>query len=117
MWFADIVLTDSWLMMLGGTFVTLVLSAIAWAVRTGNTVGALRVQIDTLDAKLTAKIEHIEAWQQERIKPIEEYYHRQELLGSRLTAVEEQSKVNGKALERIEAKLDRLSERGHNEKQ
>jgi biotin-(acetyl-CoA carboxylase) ligase len=109
---AELVLTDSWLMLIGGTFVAQIIAAIAWAVRTGNTVGALKVQIEALDEKLTAKIGHIEQWQQERIKPIEEYYHRQELLGSRLTAVEEQIKATGKTLERIESKLDRLSERG-----
>lgn len=114
---AEILIPDGWLLGFALFFAAQVVGAITWAIRTGNTVGALKVQIEALDEKLTAKIGHIEAWQQERIKPIEEYYHRQELLGSRLTAVEEQSKMNGKALERIEAKLDRLTERGHGEKQ
>lgn len=60
---------------------------------------------------LRQEVKGIRDWQAERQKPIEEYYHRQEALTGRLTAVEEQSKSNARALERIEGKLDRLIER------
>lgn len=83
-----------------GLLVAQLFAAVAWGIRLQMAVNGLKQDVQAM-----------RDWQTERQKPIEEYYHRQEALGSRLTAVEEQSKSNARALERIEAKLDRLIER------
>lgn len=99
---AEVIVPDNWLLGFGLFFLGQIVAAGAWGYRLQNTVNSLKQDIESM-----------KAWQQERIKPIEEYYHRQELLSSRLVAVEEQSKSNAKALDRIEGKIDRLIERDH----
>lgn len=99
---SEIIIPDTWLLALVVFFLGQVVAAGAWGYRLQNTVNSLKKDIESM-----------KAWQQERMKPIEEYYHRQELLSSRLVAVEEQSKSNAKALDRIEVKIDRLIEREH----
>ena len=94
---ADVTISSSMLEWALGLLVVQLIAAAAWGVRLQIAVNNLRQEVRS-----------IRDWQAERQKPIEEYYHRQEALSSRLVAVEEQSRNNSKTLERIEAKLDRL---------
>lgn len=73
-----------------------IMAGIHWGVRLSNEVSLVKKDVEST-----------KRWQEERMKPIEEYYTRQEHLSSRLTAVEEQSKSNARYLEKIDAKLDR----------
>lgn len=73
-----------------------IVAGIAWGVRISGEVSLVKK-----DVEATKK------WQEERMKPIEEYYHKQEMLNSRLAVVEEQSKNNARYLEKIDAKLDK----------
>lgn len=99
---AEVTIPDNWILAFGVFFLGQIVAAGAWGYRLQNTVTALKQDIESM-----------KAWQQDRMKPIEEYYNRQELLSSRITTVEEQSRANAKSLDRIEGKIDRLIERDH----
>ena len=100
MWLAEIVVSDTWLVLFGGTFVTLALSAIAWAVRTNNAVDALKAQIKHLDEKVEAGL-----------RPFDGQRDKHEALDRRVVMLEEQGRTIFKAIEKMDAKLDRLIER------
>jgi len=100
MWFAEIVVSDSWLIFIGSVFVAQVLAAAAWAVRTNNAVDALKNQIKHLDEK----VEH-------SIRPFDGQRDRHEALDRRVVMLEEQGRTIFKAIEKMDSKLDRLIER------
>jgi hypothetical protein len=100
MCFADVTVTDGWMTLLGGTFVTLVISAIAWAVRTNNAVDALKTQIKHLDEKV-----------EQGLRPFDGQRDKHEALDRRVVMLEEQGRTIFKAIEKMDGKLDRLIER------
>lgn len=97
---AELVLTDSWLMLIGGTFVAQIIAAIAWAVRTNNAVDALKTQIKHLDEKVEAGL-----------RPFDGQREKHEALDRRVVMLEEQGRTIFKAIEKMDGKLDRLIER------
>lgn len=97
---AELVLTDSWLMLIGGTFVAQIIAAIAWAVRTNNAVDALKTQIKHLDEKV-----------EQGLRPFDGQRDKHEALDRRVVMLEEQGRTIFKAIEKMDGKLDRLIER------
>lgn len=97
---AELVLTDSWLMLIGGTFVAQIIAAIAWAVRTNNAVDALKTQIKHLDEKV-----------EQGLRPFDGQRDKHEALDRRVVMLEEQGRTIFKAIEKMDSKLDRLIER------
>jgi hypothetical protein len=100
MWFADVVVSDGWLLFLGGVFVAQVLAAIGWAVRTNNAVDALKTQIKHLDEKV-----------EQGLRPFDGQRDKHEALDRRVVMLEEQGRTIFKAIEKMDGKLDRLIER------
>lgn len=102
---SDIVVSDSWLTLIGGLFVAQILAAVAWAVRTNNAVDALKTQIKHLDEKVEAGL-----------RPFDGQRDKHEALDRRVVTLEEQGRTIFKALEKMDAKLDKLVDRdGHRE--
>lgn len=105
MWLSDVIVSDGWLLFLGGVFVAQVLAAIGWAVRTNNAVDALKTQIKHLDEKVEAGL-----------RPFDGQRDKHEALDRRVVTLEEQGRTIFKALEKMDAKLDKLVDRdGHRE--
>lgn len=100
MTFAEVVVSDAWLMLIAGVFVAQVLAAVAWAVRTNNAVDSLKSQIKHLDEKVEAGL-----------RPFDHQRDRHEALDRRVVTLEEQGRTIFKALEKMDSKLDRLIER------
>jgi hypothetical protein len=85
-----------------GLLVVQLLAAIGWGIKLQMAVNGLKQDIAAM-----------KAWQGERMKPIEDYYHRQEQLTNRIVTLEEQTRTVFKMLEKMDAKLDRLIEADH----
>ena len=98
--FADVVVSDGWLMLVAGLFAAQVLAAIAWAVRTNNAVDALKTQIKHLDEKV-----------EQGLRPFDGQRDKHEALDRRVVMLEEQGRTIFKAIEKMDGKLDRLIER------
>jgi len=98
--FAEVVVSDGWLMLVAGLFAAQVLAAIAWAVRTNNAVDALKAQIKHLDEKVEAGL-----------RPFDGQRDKHEALDRRVVMLEEQGRTIFKAIEKMDSKLDRLIER------
>lgn len=105
MWLAEIVLSQSMFEMFLGLLAVQFIAAIGWAIR-------MEVRMNSIAGRLDSS----EKWQHERMKPIEDYYKRQEELSVRITTLEEQTRTIFKTLERMDGKLDKLVDRdGHRE--
>lgn len=100
MWFADIVVTDSWVFGLGMFFLGQLAVAVGWGLRLNSQV-----------TKMEGKLENLTKQVADGLRPFDLQRERHEMLDRRVVMVEEQSRTNSKALERIESKLDRLIER------
>ena len=100
MLFADIVVSDGWLTVIGVFVLGQLVAAVAWANRMNQQVSTLKSDVEHLSKQVT-----------DGLRPFDQQRDRIDAVDRRVVTLEEQGRTIFKTLEKMDNKLDRIMER------